>query len=114
MAATVNLDPQKGVELAEILTNYFDKDSLELVQSMYDAMKNMGDNNCTEHFKERFGKLQDWYNSDAVPGNLSTRTAFDEYTDVSTHIKNLSVNTAVSDAEVGTMASGTFDAARNL
>ena len=115
MAGVVHLDPEKGTELAEILTKFCDQEVQEVAQTIYDAMKSLGeDNHIVEELKAKMGKFQDNYNQSLVPASASMKTAFEEFTDVAESIAKLGIDTGVASSSVGTITSGQFDAARSL
>lgn len=115
MAGIVNLDPQKGVELAEILTKFCDHEVQEVAQQIYDAMRSLGDDNhIVDELKAKMARFQDEYNNNVVPASTSMKAAFEEFTDVAEHVSKLAINTSVKATDVGTVGAGQFDAARNL
>ncbi len=115
MAGKINLDPQKGVELAELLTKFCDSEVQELAQQAYDAARSLGDDNhLVEEYKGKMAHFQDNYNNNLVPAFASFKAALEEYTDVAEYIAKLGIDTGVADSDVGSVGSGQFDAARNL
>lgn len=115
MAGKVNLDPQKGIELAEILNKFCDQECLELASVAYDAVRSLGDdNNCGEQLKERMRGVEANYNNNLVPAFSSLKAAFEEFTDVADYVAKLGIETKVTASDVGTVGGGQFDAAKSL
>lgn len=115
MAGKINLDPAKGVELAEVLTKFCDQEVQERAQAAYDAARSLGDDNhLVEEYKAKMAKFQDNYNNNLVPAFASFKAALEEYTDVAEYIAKLGIDTGVKDSDVGSVGAGQFDAARNL
>lgn len=114
MAGTVNLDPQAGADLAIILAKFANEEMMEVAQLGYAAVECVGDNNCIDAFKERFGKFKDNFDNNVLPALSDLKAAMEEYTDVAEYISKLSIETSVTGSDVGTISAGGFDAARNL
>lgn len=115
MAGQVNLDPAKGVELAELLTKFCDTEVQDLAQRDYDAIRSLGDDNhCVEEFTTKMNGFQNNYNNTLVPAFDSVKQALEEFTDIAEYISKLAIDTGIADSDVGTVAAGTFDAARQL
>ena len=113
--AQIKLDPEKGVDLATALTKFCDEQVLDTMQSMYDAVRTLGDDNhCVEQIKEKMVAAQNHYNSVLVPAFDSGKKAFEEFTDVAEYVAKLNIDTSVSSAGASTVSSGSFDAMRNL
>ena len=90
MAATVNLDPQAGVELAGIITQLLDGVVLETVQNMYQAARSMGDeNNLVEGIKAKFMSFQAKYNDELVSNANRVKQSFEEFTRSEEHTSEL-------------------------
>lgn len=115
MAATVNLDPQAGVELAGIITQLLDGVVLETVQNMYQAARSMGDeNNLVEGIKAKFMSFQAKYNDELVGNANRVKKSFEEFTDFAEYVAKLQIDSSVKDVEVGQVKPNTYDAAKNL
>lgn len=115
MAGQVHLDPAVGMELAEVLTKFCDQEIQELAQTGFTAVRSLGDDNhCVEEFKTKYQNFQNDYNTNLVPSFASFKSALEEFTDVATYISKLAINTQAAESDAGTIASGAFDAARNL
>lgn len=115
MAGIVNLDPAKGVELAELLSKFCDQEVQETANNDYQAISSLGeDNHIVEEYKQKMNSFQNNYNNNLVPSFNSLKTALEEFTDVATYISKLSIDTNVSESAGAVIGGGQFDAARNL
>lgn len=111
----MNLNPEIGTRLAEMLSGAFDREVQEAFQLAWDAINSLGDNNVTEQQKAKIIACQNLYNSEFVPKLSACKAGFEEYTDVATYLAKVQLDTAVTGVDVGgSVGSGLFDAARNL
>ncbi len=115
MPGTVNLKPEVGTELAAGLSKVLDGTVLEVIQTAYDGIRALGDDNhIVESIKEKFMKIQEKYNGDLVPAANSVKAKFEAYTDYAEYVSKLSIDTGVKDVDVGSVKPNNYDAAKNL
>lgn len=115
MAGKVNLDPAKGMEIAEILVKFCDVECIETAQIANEAIRALGDdNNCGEQLRAKMAAVQDNYNNNLVPAFNAAKAAIEEFVDVSEYISKLQIETKVTQSDVPPIGAGQFDAARNL
>lgn len=115
MAGKVNLDPAKGMLLAETLVKFCDQECIEVAQVANEAIRSLGDdNNCGDQLKQKMMNVQNNYNNNLVPAFNAVKAALEEFTDFAEFVSKLQIETTVTQSDVGTVGAGQFDAASRL
>lgn len=113
--AQINLRPEVGEELATAVTTVLDNEFCESMQGLYEACRSLGDeNDLVGQIKEKYNKMQEKYNAEAIPAIDRFKQVMSQYTDWATYVAKLQVDTSVKDVEVGEVNTGAFDAAHDL
>lgn len=111
----IKLNPELGQRLATELTEVFDKKILDAISEEYNAVKKLGEDTTeVQLLKEKFKKFEQYYNDEFVPALNAAKKELEAYTDLSEYMVKIQVNTDVKAVDVGTVAGGAFDAAKQL
>lgn len=114
MAAQVNLDPEHGRVLSSTIVALSDGTIIEAVQESYNACVALGDNNMTDSYKEKFARIEAYYNDTFVPAVNAAKRSLEEYTDFAEYVKNLQMDSTITEGDIGTHQGNNYDAARSL
>lgn len=113
--AIINLRPEAGEELAQIVNTTLDDRLCSTLENLYGACRKMGDeNHLVIDITGKYHKAQDVYNSQVLPAVNNYKQVLGQYTDYATYHARLQADDTVKDVNVGTINTGAFDAAHDL
>lgn len=98
----MNLDPEKAPMVIDVIQQVCNGEILDVVVEAYQSVSASGDNNLVSEMKEKFIKIQNYYNDVLLPAMTSCKTNLEEFTDVAKYFANLSVDKTIKTEDIDT------------